>query len=110
MGSTNAELSRRATVDDKEAHTHESVKTWGRYNLIRGLHVVGLCRVGNVDVCIIIGYCYVRTFYAEILMLYFSAAFFRASVSSSLLWSGTMVPSNFPPASAISDSRPSPLE
>ena len=36
MGSTNAELSRRATVDDKEADTHELVKTWGRYNLIRG--------------------------------------------------------------------------
>lgn len=36
MGSVNAELSRRATASQKKADTHNLVKTWGRYNLIRG--------------------------------------------------------------------------
>lgn len=36
MGSTNAELSRRATVGQEKANTHDLVKTWGRYNFVRG--------------------------------------------------------------------------
>lgn len=36
MGSVNAELARRATAGEKKGDTHELVRTWGRYNLIRG--------------------------------------------------------------------------
>lgn len=36
MGSTNAELSRRATAHIDKADIHELVRTWGKYNLIRG--------------------------------------------------------------------------
>ncbi|KAJ8105855.1 hypothetical protein OPT61_g9931 [Boeremia exigua] len=36
MGSINAELSRRGSASQEKAGTHELVRTWGRYNLVRG--------------------------------------------------------------------------